>query len=270
MPLIGRGSFFTFNLHNCRKWQTLPDLIMALESIQDDFGLIALQAKPVDDGIEKRRLPIRRRDFASYCEANYHVRENWDRENLLAALSEGRLYLHLRPPFLDEVQSNKDLLIVMTSRKFGSDYNYIHFSTILSARTVPKSELTSKYGERLMQLYVTMSPDLIRLLAPDYVWISEDDEYADHVGGRDILARRFNVIYWANYFGPGYLDEHTQRVFLNAPVGIARRLEGGIWYQLHENFETVDSKAVEHIEGQVMSYFSGLNLDRVQWRYRAG
>jgi hypothetical protein len=130
--------------------------------------------------------------------------------------------------------------------------------------------LTKDFGDRVIELYTEIGQQLIILLAPDYLWIAEDDEYEEHLEPNDILARHLKVIYWANYFGPGYLDESGRKSFLEAPVGIAKPIQGGIWYQLHKHFEDVKLETVESIESQVLAHFSHLNLDRVQWKYRSG
>lgn len=121
-----------------------------------------------------------------------------------------------------------------------------------------------------MQLYATMGERLVKLLAPDYVWIAEDADHQEHIHRQEVLAHYFDTIYWANYYCPGYLDKNTEKLFLNAPVGLVQHLEGGIWYQLHKNFETISNEEATRIEEEVKSYFSELNLGRVQWRYMAG
>lgn len=268
---MGRGSFFTLQIHNSRNWHTLPDLVTGLETIRTELGLVALQVQPVEIGEHRSRLPIGPTDLLTYCQANYHVKQEWDRQDFVALYPEGRLYIDFRVSLIsgtqDVIPISKDLPILMRATKYGSFYNRLNFSVILSPRTVPEADLTLKYGEIVIQLYVSIAQTLISALAPDYVWIAEDDEYEDHVGGRDVLAHRFDTIYWANYFGPGYLSQDVEELFLTAPVGIVRRLGGGLWYQLHEHFETVPEQAVEEIEEQIKAHFKVLKLNRVQWRY---
>jgi hypothetical protein len=106
------------------------------------------------------------------------------------------------------------------------------------------------------------------MLRPDYLWISEYDEYSQCISARDVLSRSVARLYWANSFAPGYLTPAVEELFLTAPVGHSERLAGGVWYQLHPRFEAVDDDDVEYIEQQVIAHFTPLNItdDTVQWK----
>jgi|GEM_PF-6403210 len=275
MPIISPGGYFRLEIHHCQKWLTLPDLIMALEYIQNDFNLITLQRGPSEIG-----PIIAPQDLATYCEANYNLNADWDNQNFDPLSPQGELYIAFRPSFFESTASQtKKLHLNMHARKYGDAYNFIEIYIRLDRRTdyfavdqtiYPNSTLI--YGEKVMQLYSVIGQRLIELLAPDYLWMAEDDFDAplDFLYGRDILARRLETIFWINYFEPSYLTPEAESLFLNAPVGIVKHMADGIWYQLHEEFETVPWQEAERIEEQVKFHFSSLNLDRVQWRFMPG
>jgi hypothetical protein len=255
MPIMLPGGFLILKLHNCRNWQGLDSLVKGLETLQVTNGLTALsQGHRITDTTE----------FTSYCAAKYRVFDTWDRENFLAGSPEGFLSIEFALPALDLENAPS---ISMSATKFGNLYNNMQFTGIYYRDT--SSVVAAKYRESLMQLYVAMSRTLITLLAPDYVWISEKDENQTSITGSQVLAHQLEVVYWANYFGPNYLAPEIENGFLNAPVGIAKRLEGGIWYQLHEYFEVLDTELARQIEDKATSYFKSIfNLDSVQWLYK--
>lgn len=154
--------------------------------------------------------------------------------------------------------------------KYPNNYRTVSFTVTPSRGQTLKWGTTKNYREDVMQLFAAMGKRLVQWLAPYYVWIAENADHQEHIHRQEELSHNFDTIYWANYFGPGYLSPEVDELFLTAPVGIVRRLEGGLWYQLHEQFETVPEQEAEKIEAQALAHFKYLNLDRVQWRYTSG
>ena len=271
MPQIGKGSFFTLGLFNCRDWDDLTSLIYSMQVIQDELGLIPLRSETIEENGISGRIALGRDDILEYCRKKYdkslEIYEKYKREDAPVR----QLLFLFRLPFIQDtkefVPTNEEVTILMTANKFKDGFNGIGFSVILSRRTEPNLKLTRKYGEELIQLYVSMGKLLVRSLAPDLLRIAEDDEYSEGYTKDDIIARRVKIIYWANYFGPGYLDDATLNLFLNAPVGNVESYQDGIWYQLHPLFEDVNIEEVESIEKEAKLYFKPLNIDQVQWKY---
>jgi len=246
--------------------------MQALDHLIHDLNLIPLYNEYKHDGMAgTKTLPAG--EFASYIMQSYQTRDDWDRENFLGAFFESRTAALFRPPFVHTgaqfLPLGSDIPIHFYALKFGDCYNRIDFDCSLSARHHVDNTRTARYADPLMQLYTQIARILIEMLRPDYLWISEYDEYSQFISARDVLSRSVASLYWANYFAPGYLTPAVEKFFLTAPVGHSERLAGGVWYQLHPRFEAVDDDDVEYIEQQVIAHFTPLNItdDTVQWKF---
>jgi len=268
MPLVGKGGEFTLALHDCRKWQTLSDLTRALEQVFAELHLTVLQSRASEKVIELA-------EFESFSQNKYRTQEYRDAAPYFYdADYEGWLTLWLQAP-LDQAadpqtpETSRIPYIAMTALRFGETYNRITFRCRLNSRTAPDIPYIERYAESLMQLYVVMMRQLARVVEPWYGWIAEADEYDEHIRGQDVLDRKVNAIYWANYYGPGYLRPSLEHLFLTVPVGHVQHLGKSMWYQLHDKFEAVSDAEVSSIEQQVAAHFRSVSVDRIQWKYRA-
>jgi hypothetical protein len=265
MPLLGSGGEFELHLHICRKWRGRSDLIAALESIQDSLGMIPLQPYFTKREGQTGRTVIEHSRFRLYCEDYYWISDSETHQ----------FELHYQPPFVDRdlnfFSVSEGVDILFWAHKLRSGYSSLFFHAGIGSRIAPNGfEPIKVYAERLMQFYALLAQKLIPLLEPEYVWISEDDEYQSNPDEKDVMAHSLKVVYWANYFDPNYLSKEQETSFLNAPVGITKRLGKGIWYQLHERFEEADTEVVETIEAQAAHYFRALDIERVQWKFQSG
>ncbi|MCL4264507.1 MAG: hypothetical protein KJ069_14885 [Anaerolineae bacterium] len=261
MPLMGMGGLLVLRMSNCRRWQTLNDLIQALELLQQKLNLNVI------DGEMGFEQPVPLDRFAATVHRKYYQNDQWDTENYVDAYPQGKLYLDLWIPTIDPIFARKSAIqgetVSVNALKYGSQYNSIRFGSVC-VRDVSSNIVTS-YREKIVQIYVQIAQTLIPMLSPDHVWIAEDDDYAVNLRPKDILARHLKVIYWANYLSPDFVSEATKSLYLKSPVGICRPLADGIWYQLHEQFDTLSSQKIKQIEEEALRYFNRLNIERVQW-----
>lgn len=271
MPMYGGGGKFILRFHWCRNWKTLADLLPVLERLQDDVGATAVYSDYFDDGntISTRAIP--RSDFAEYYTVRHFQRHDWDDPDLITN-AQTALRIWLRPSFMPGTHAmvplRDDLLIHVYAKRFGRVSNELELNTTLRSRMDLHTTMILPYADQVMEEYTRVARLVIQALAPAYVWMAEDDEYVEHRRGHDILNHHVDTIYWANYFARDYLTPDMTQLFVTAPVGHVESFAGGLWYQLHEQFESVDLEEVEYIEGAVMQHFRQMKLDRVQWKFQ--
>lgn len=88
-------------------------------------------------------------------------------------------------------------------------------------------------------------------LGPTYGWIDEVGTRLHST--RDISARKLEYIFWANFFGPAYVERYGRDFLLGAPGWRVEELDdGGILYVLSPSF--VDLWQVVR-EREVLDYF---------------
>jgi hypothetical protein len=265
MPLLGSGGEFELHLHICRKWQSRSDLVSVLENVQANLGMVPLEPYFTKREGQTGRMVIKQSRFRDYCQDSYWISDSKTHQ----------FELHYQPPFvdcdLDFAPLGIGVDILFYAHKLQSGYSSLFFHAGIGSRIAPNGiEPIKRYAEPLMQFYILLAQRLVPLFEPEYLWISENDEYRSNLDANDILAHKLDVIYWANYFSPNYLDKEQEAAFLKAPVGIVKQFGEGIWYQLHETFEDVDTAVVEAIEAQTARYFRALDIERVQWKFQAG
>jgi hypothetical protein len=260
----GIGGDFILAFHNSKKWQSMDDLIRVAEVLVLEFDFTVLERI----GLSPLSFDHSKHEFLEYCRSKYKVGTgDWD-ENYIFHNSDGGLSLNLECPFLPTTPPPVWDRIVMLSNIYGQEYNEISFQMTLGERHL-SFEKVNKYQKPLMDLYTKMALFLIPLFEPDYVAIYEIDfGYEEFVQARDVLQRKIKFIYWANYFAPGFLNKEQEAVFSNAPIGIAKLSENGLWYYINEDFSAFPDEEMLAIEKKANKYFSKFfNLTRVQWRF---
>ncbi|MBI4317573.1 MAG: hypothetical protein HY675_03705 [Chloroflexi bacterium] len=91
-------------------------------------------------------------------------------------------------------------------------------------------------------------------LGPAYGWLDEVGERLYR--GQDVPARKLAYIFWANFFGPPYVEKYGRDFLLGAPGWRVEELsDGGILYVISPSFvklwEVVKPKQVLHYFQQV-------------------
>ncbi|KAA3647889.1 MAG: hypothetical protein DWQ07_02565 [Chloroflexi bacterium] len=270
---FGAGGYFELKLHNCRTWRNTAILAQAFLKMQKQLGLIALDpylGTITNENGEKTRKIIDVVDFLGFCEENLRQGPgDWDDNYYPMNVSE-KLRMWFRPSFVGSKEKvigrSNHLLISMHAGRFGNDFNQIKFRTELAEVHGARPDVKESI-EKVAQLYVQMARGLLPVLNPEYIWITEDDEYYPNVSAKDVLDRKIPIIYWANYFSNDFLTKTARRIFLEAPVGIVEDLQTGIWFQLREDFEKVTYQEVIQIEEAIVEHFSSLGTLGIQWRF---
>lgn len=262
MPLMGPGGFLVLRINNCRNWQSLDELISALERLQTKMHFHAIQ------GSSGSEQPVPGHSFGDFVRRKYRLNSLWDREYFYDAEPEGKLYFEICLPKIKPLfalPSIEGAAVSVNAMKYGNEFNTIRFGAI-SERNVESATISS-YREQVMQVFVMIAQELIGQLSPSHVWIAEDSDYVVNISPRDVLARRLKVIYWANYFSSEFLTEGAKNIILESPVGFSKSFADGIWYQLHPHFDPVDHQEIKLIEDSTKAYFSSLGVTRIQWLF---
>jgi len=273
MPLIGAGGTIALELHNCRNWKSTEDIINIIEKLIHDFGLVCIDdSTPLqvsDDG-STYYSSIDPTEIANHCGKSIEVLSNWNHPEFASSTYE-HLCLWFRPPFIKTnrsiITSNEDLHVIAHAYKYGEDYSFIRFRGEISPRTSADQTLRIKYAEEFAQFLIRISETLASDLLPEYMWCAEDDEYAKHVFGEEVINKEFDTIYWMNYFGRGYLSEETMDLFKSAPIGFSRIENSTTWFQLHQAFDLNERQLLEEIEEKALNFFSEIGISRIQWTY---
>lgn len=261
MP-VGDGNIFEIDIYNCRRWTSLNDLAISLLQIQREFGIRVFDERTSEvDLIDTSK-------FESFFINKGEIKAgNWD-NNYYSVDADFSLTLAFEFPFLKQRKWTGSLRLYCY--RFGDEFNVIRFVTHLLPRHVDK-DLIEKYPGLVMNLYLDLAHYFIGQLSPEYVWLAaDDDKYQTSAvpWGINVINKQIKVIFWANYFGPGYLSADDIDIFLKAPIGILRPFDNGFWYQLHENFQALSDEEMLDIEDKAMNYFSKyFKLELVQWRF---
>lgn len=84
---------------------------------------------------------------------------------------------------------------------------------------------------RYSRFFLDIGKSLYEVLRPTFGWI--DFDYGLRTTHEDIEALELPVLYWANFFGPAYVDKIGRDKILTAPAWAIEELsDGGILYVL--------------------------------------
>lgn len=84
---------------------------------------------------------------------------------------------------------------------------------------------------RYSRFFLDIGKGLYEVLRPTFGWI--DFDYGLRTTHEDIEALELPVVYWANFFGPAYVDKIGRDKILTAPAWAIEELsDGGILYVL--------------------------------------
>jgi hypothetical protein len=90
---------------------------------------------------------------------------------------------------------------------------------------------TEKNPSRYSRFYLDIGKELYKVLRPSFGWI--DFDYGLRTTHEDLRALNLPTLYWANFFGPEYVDKIGKSKILGAPAWKIEQLdEGGILYVL--------------------------------------
>jgi hypothetical protein len=258
--IIMDGGLFRLDLYGCQGWNTPDDLFAVFEEIQTQFawqwsvrGLGTIE-DPKRFRAEVNRLsgelsqkgykPYPMMDIiAPYTGLNRHGEQIF-RDVFATPL--------LAPPDGLAFISN-------TSRRFDHWYN----DKLIDISTASNT---------LMQRYAALARFLIPRLQPSYLWSAEYEDDLDIENYTHWPKGTFKIMYWLNYFGPDVLTPEQKALFENPPIGFVEHFpDGGLWYQLSEDFEQAGHPYEEFIqlEKQVIKHFAPLGVEDMIWKFFA-
>jgi hypothetical protein len=258
--IIMDGGLFQLDLYGCQNWNTPDDLFAVFEEIQTQFvwpwsvERLGTIEDPRRFRAEVNRLSgeLRQKGYkpypsmdiiAPYTGLNRHGEQlSWD--TFVTPL--------LAPP-------DGLAFIIHTSRRSSHWYrdDMIDISTA---------------SNTLMQRYAALARFLIPRLQPSYLWSAEYEDDLDIENYTHWPKGTFKIMYWLNYFGPDVLTPEQKALFENPPIGFVEHFpDGGLWYQLSEDFEQAGHPYEEfiQIEKQVIKHFAPLGVEDMIWKFFA-
>lgn len=264
--LVGHGGSFELNLFFLQAWPDYEALFQTLQRMMIKHELILLNKNYTV--VEKRQVALapEETDFIAFCRAEYRDDVSFPTQTA------DKLTIKIRPKFVlnsDQLlPAHQDVIILLGAFRSKDGFGQIWLSAEMSSRMSEYSK-NPLYAEQVMALFVQIAESLAAELRPDYGWAAETDENMDKMPQELIQAKQPSRLFWGNYFGEGFLDSQREALVEQAPVGVVKRWPHGIWYQLHEQFESVGGSEVARVEAAVKSHFAPLNLELVLWKFEA-
>jgi len=114
----------------------------------------------------------------------------------------------------------------------GRSYNFV--SVLIDFHTPEAPDIESPYFEEGAQLMLKVGIELYTYLRPWYGWL--DHSQHDFISFEAIRDRKeLDTIYWANFYGPQYVEKYGPNLFLDSPAWKKEKLpDSGIYLQLSE------------------------------------
>jgi hypothetical protein len=113
------------------------------------------------------------------------------------------------------------------------------------------------YAQRLLSVGIEM----YKILEPEFGWIERLGQRG-YTSKKDVSALSIPHIYWANFFGPEYVEKYGLEFFQNAPGWRKEVIDQGFLYVLSPHMGT---KRRDTIGEEVKSYF---RIDSVRMEKR--
>jgi len=141
----------------------------------------------------------------------------------------------------------------------GGSYNYVSVLMNFGAASTWPDE--SPYFEEGTQLMLKLGLDMYKYLRPWYGWLDYSQyDFLSREAIRD--GKELDTLYWANFYGPQYVEKYGGKFFLESPCWKKEILsDGGVFLQLSERFTRPVSGENKRI---LQEYFSpnGISLSR--------
>jgi hypothetical protein len=257
------GGRFQFDLYGWRNWDTLDDLFVLFEEIQNHFAW----QWSVHLGIGQKYL-IPPEEFRTYV-------HRLSQENIQNGYNP-YLHLELTVPYTGLNRHGEQRTIDEFAIPLLGPPDGFAFVSNASRRFDhwDHDDMIdiSTASNTIMQRYAALARFLIPRLQPSYLWSAEYEDDLDIEDYTHWPKGTFKIMYWLNYFGPDVLTPEQKALFENPPFGIVEHFpDGGLWYQLSEDFEQAGHPYEEfiQIEKQVIKHFAPLGVEDMIWKFFA-
>jgi hypothetical protein len=262
------GGMLTLELYDCQNWQSPEDLFAILEEIQNHFAWtwyfrIGISERPEQiippdqfrSVVHRRSTELVQGGFSPYPPLEIIAPYNAiNRAGESCTMSK----------FADlGVDSREIKKVIFRSHAY---------SRRLFKENKDDSSIIDpvSISNQLMDRYVALARFLIPRLQPLYLWASEDDYDLFHSFEGEWKKGEFEVLHWLNYFRPGILSEEQKALFDNPPFGFVEHFpDGGLWYQLSEDFEQLGRTPQEFIDMErgLIKHFASLGIGGMIWKF---
>jgi hypothetical protein len=255
-------------MFDCKALEGLNDFTDVLRLTSDKYGHVIL-GESMARGDEVGRMKLDSENFSDLVESGY--RKSRKRISKIHRPGDpvAQVSVNIRPAFIstsaDFVSFDEDLFMTVIYTEYAQRAATFSMTFPYSRSNNTEQDMINVI-EPLMQFYVSFSRDLTSIFDPTHSWISEIDEYIPKIVREPKVNSPVNIIFWSNFFSNENNTEEFFHSILNAPVGISRDENGGVWFQLHQNFLTVDRELTVEIINEVSDYFSRFGIEHVLWR----
>jgi hypothetical protein len=175
-------------------------------------------------------------DIPAYIKNAYHY-EKFTKPSELVYSGGPRFHFEaitrLKYPELDNIPRSDYITVTCGGMMLGESYNYV--TALIDFRTTPeRPDIESPYFEAGAQLMAKLGIELYGYLKPIYGWL--DYSPYDFLSGEAVRDRKeLDTLYWANFYGPQYIEKYSKSFFLDSPCWKKEKLpDGGIYLQERE------------------------------------
>jgi hypothetical protein len=269
------GGMLTLSFYDCQTWQSPEDLFAILEEIQNHFAW-TWYFIPKPNGEPDQIIPPKQ--FRAEV-TQWSARFLKGRESTLKEEHYPYPHLGIIAPYnainrageISTIRNFAELSIDDGIQKRITFYCFAYSRNLYKENKDDPSIIDPiSISNQLIDRYVALARFLIPRLQPLYLWASEDDFDLFHSIEGNWKAGEFDVLHWLNYFRPGVLTEEQKALFDNPPFGFVEHFpNGGLWYQLSEDFEQVGRTPEEFIEmeRQLVEHFAPLGITTMIWKF---
>jgi hypothetical protein len=268
MANLSRGGIFRLVMFNCKALDTHDVFTDVVRSISNKYGHVIL-GESMRQGDEVGRMGLESENLLNLVESNYRKSKNRISRINRPGDPVAQVSVNVRPAFVstsaDFTSFYDDLFMTMVYTEYAQRGATFSITLPYSRRNISEQNMV-RVIEPLMQFYVNALGDFTPTLDPTHCWISEIDEQIPKITREPKGVPPINIIFWGNYFSNEDITKEFSNFILSAPVGISRDEKGGVWYQLHQDFMTIDQDLSVEIIDKADDYFSKIGIEYVFWR----
>lgn len=193
--------------------------------------------------------------YASELHASWQTYEQLTPEGWQIAYNHQQIGFHFleRRPGLERVGIVGHVEIQWTENAASQSNMPVRFLKLFTDSTAMFTQVQYDSKQNCDRL-LTLARRLYTIYRPQFGWI-ERDLLSGYTTQADIVAQTIPHIYWANFFGPQYVEKYGLAFFEQAPGWLCEVLgDGGCLYVLSP--DTNRKKGAAQLETAVKDYFS--------------
>ena len=142
-----------------------------------------------------------------------------------------------------------EVLSTFSCAFYGLEHNTVTLGGLVDLDPQVQSSGIESYAHNLLDLALWLYPQL----NPGFGWVDENESEGRHA--EETVATKLEVIGWANFFGPTYVEKFGRDFLMGLPGFRVEELDdGGIFHQLTSNILASDRKDVQQIQSRVVAY----------------